>query len=171
MKDSLVAINLLGPNNELLNNNNGVPFLYYWDGKFDVLESLKDDKYFLLLIKDKCTNIENYTKSKIAFFYFMYDADENEVYKENIAYVQVIFNLSSIGDTLLSKEYIIKYFNELLEIIPNKPEIEGEEELVKFIFSKWSKDDIEKMLEKFLLKEELSKQNINHIISYYKENF
>lgn len=170
--DSLVAINLIGPNNILLNSNNGVPFLYYWDGKFDVIESLKEDKYFLLLIKDKCINLDNYTKSKISFFYFMYDDNDKEVYKENIAYVQNIFNLESIGDTLLSYAYILKYFKELLNIIPNKPELSNENEIIKFIFTKWSKDDIENMLRNFLLdKEKLSVININHIINYYKENF
>lgn len=170
MKESLVAINLLGKDDVLLNNVSGVPLLYYWDGKFDVIESLKKDKYFISLINSKCANIKNYTNSKISFFYFMYGDDNKEIYKENVTYVQTIFSLELLDNKDICNEYIIKHFNNLYELINNKPELNNEKELKDFILSKWSKEDNRNLFEKFLKEEKLNVNNVEYILKFYDEN-
>ena len=69
-RDSLVAINIT--QFDKLLNNSTVPLLFYWNGESDIINSLKEDESFISFIKERCMNIENYTKCKISYFFFKY---------------------------------------------------------------------------------------------------
>ena len=72
MKDSLVAINIVNDNKLLNINGNGVPLLFYWNGEDEVLDSIFKMDIFKAKIYDVINNVNNYTNSKIALFYFKY---------------------------------------------------------------------------------------------------
>ena len=98
MRDSLVAINIINDDKLLNINGNGIPLLFYWDGEDDVLDSIFKMDIFKAKIYDVINNVDNYTNSKIALFYFKYNGDE-EQYNELSVLIQ---------DYIKLKEKIIK---------------------------------------------------------------
>jgi len=115
MRDSLVALNIVSENNILLNNTN-VPILYYWDGENNIKDSIIIDEEFKNYIFSKVINIEYYSNTKIHYFYFKYDND-NESYNEDTIVIQDLFKLSDLPDNnrIFYKEYLLNHFKFLYE--------------------------------------------------------
>lgn len=116
MRDSLVALNIVSENNILLNNTN-VPILYYWDGESNIKDSIIIDDEFKNYIISKVINIDYYSNSKIHYFYFKYDNDNNESYNEETLIIQDLFKLSDLPDNnrIFYKEYLLNHFKFLYE--------------------------------------------------------
>ena len=92
-RDSLVAINIT--QFDKLLNNSTVPLLFYWNGESDIISSLKEDESFVSFIKERCMNIDNYTKCKISYFFFKYNED-NEEYNQQIDDIQDVYSRLSV---------------------------------------------------------------------------
>lgn len=113
MKDSLVAINIVV--NDKIINKNGVPLLFYWDGKTDTLEeAIYNDKYFKTLLYDTILNVDNYANAKLSYFYF---ENEDEHYTEYHSIVQTVLTLDSLDDDsrMFYKNYLWNHFVFLYE--------------------------------------------------------
>ena len=107
-RDSLVAINIT--QFDKLLNNSTVPLLFYWNGESDIINSLKEDESFISFIKERCMNIDNYTKCKISYFFFKYNED-NEEYNQQIDDIQDIFQIDS--NKILILEYLTTIFKKM----------------------------------------------------------
>ena len=107
-RDSLVAINIT--QFDKLLNNSTVPLLFYWNGESDIISSLKEDESFISFIKERCMNIDNYTKCKISYFFFKYNED-NEEYNQQIDDIQDVFQIDS--NKILILEYLTTIFKKM----------------------------------------------------------
>lgn len=116
MKDSLVAINIIKDDKIL--NSKGIPLLFYWNGKNDVLESMYKDNEFKSYLYDLINSVELYTESKLAYFYFKYDNDE-EQYNDSIVPIQDFLKLEDFPEDKISfyKEYIWIHFSYLYKSV------------------------------------------------------
>lgn len=117
MKESLVAINIVKNNCELLNPSS-VPILLYWNDKVNktIAEEIFNNEKSYKYIVNKCCNIENYTTSILSFFYFKDINDDNEEdYVEYSIDIQSLFQLSVLNDenNFFYKNYINNIFNYL----------------------------------------------------------
>ena len=92
--NNCVAINIIADNKIL--NKNGVPILFYWDGKSNVIDEIKGQKVFMDFIKSKTLTVENYAYSAMTYFCFTEDENNNweEKYNEKVIYMQDLFPLS-----------------------------------------------------------------------------
>ena len=113
MRDSLVAINILKENTII--NERGVPFLYYWDGESNVIESIKNDIKFISYLYEKIANKSNYALSRLTMFYFKYDDNNNENYTEEQIQIQSFLTLDMISEDkrMFYKEYLWEHFKYL----------------------------------------------------------
>lgn len=121
--DSLVAINITKRNSdqnnisiELLNPSN-VPLLFYWNGDGEIKNYFINDDKLRNHIVLNTFNVNNYTYTSICYFYFTYDADENEKYLEDYCNIQDLFSFSSMNndEAIFFYDYLIKYFNTLYQ--------------------------------------------------------
>lgn len=115
MRNSLVAINIL--NNSHLINDRGVPFLFYWDGETDLDNALLSSEELKDYLYEKVINKDNYTSTRLAMFYFKYDADNNEVYSEKQWDLQSFLKLPDIKEDkqMFYKEYLWEHFQFLYD--------------------------------------------------------
>ena len=118
MRDSLVAINIINDDKLLNINGNGIPLLFYWDGEDDVLDSIFRMDIFKAKIYDVINNVDNYTNSKIALFYFKYNGDE-EQYNELSVLIQDYIKLKDFPEDKIDfyKEYIWQHFDYLYKSV------------------------------------------------------
>lgn len=106
--NNCVAINVIAHDRIL--NNKGIPILFYWDGKSNVLDDLKNQQPFIDFINSRVMNADNYADSVITFFCFTEDEQNNweEKYQENIISIQELFPLSEQSDSELAMSYVFK---------------------------------------------------------------
>ncbi len=117
MRDSLVSINIIYPNNghnELLNKT-GFPILFYYNGESDLLQAIRENDNFNKYIEPLCFNDAYYSFSSLKYFYFTYNGESEEQYTENTIDVQDLFLLENLEEyqSLFSHQYIYKIFEEL----------------------------------------------------------
>lgn len=108
--NNCVAVNIFSNGSVL--NKEGIPILFYWDGKSDVFEQMTSDNKFMDLLYEKCFNIDNYTSSTIAYFYFTEDEDGTEHYNDNSLVVQHCCPLALL-DVKLTHSYIFSVSTDL----------------------------------------------------------
>ncbi|MBO5005489.1 MAG: hypothetical protein J6D03_09715 [Clostridia bacterium] len=104
--NNCVAINIISNNNIV--NNKGIPILFYWDGKSDVIEELKHQKQFLDFLNSKIMNVDDYSNSKLTYFCFTEDESNNyeEIYIDNVLNIQELFPLDKFEDDELAMRYV-----------------------------------------------------------------
>lgn len=114
MKESLVSFNITS-DNKLLNKTN-VPYLFYWDGESNVVDSILIDPGFKSFLNNVVMNVQTYPNAKLSMFYFKYDGDK-EIYNDNTYYIQNLIKLASIDDDTRAfyKEYLWKHFTYLYQ--------------------------------------------------------
>jgi hypothetical protein len=119
MKQSLVSINLVTKDKQLLNPAY-VPILLYWNDNNgngipeEFFYNEKSHKYTV----DTCCNVDLYTKSQLSFFYFKdVDYDGTEDYQEGMVDIQTLFEFDKLEDfeNVFYKEYIVQIFDYLYE--------------------------------------------------------
>lgn len=118
MRDSLVSINIINDNKLLNFNGNGVPLLFYWNGEDDVLDSIFKMDIFKTKIYDVINDVNNYTNSKIALFYFKY-IENKEQYSELSVLIQDYIKLKDFPEDKIDfyKEYIWQHFAYLYKSV------------------------------------------------------
>lgn len=109
IRDSLVAINIT--QFDKLLNNSTVPILFYWNGEGDIIDAITQNESFMNYIKERCMTINNYTKSKMSYFFFKYDSEDKEQYSENVSNIQDVFAINLNEPFML--EYLITIFKQM----------------------------------------------------------
>lgn len=159
MEFSLVAINIIDDNK--LINKNGLPLMFYWDKEKDINISLKESKEFRQFIIDNICNISSYTKSKISYFYYIYNTKDNsEVYNEYINDIQKWLPLKEIEETQFYEEYLINYMNYLYNCVYKK-DFEFREKI-------FLKEDLKDIYNKIRERYNESRVNRNTLINYLR---
>ena len=121
MKESLVAINLITKDRQLLNPTD-VPILLYWNdgaGRTIAEEYFFNDVSHNYTIK-LCCNMDLYTFSELNLFYFKdNDGDGEEDYTEYKVDIQELFELNKLNDVerVFYKEYINQIFDYLYNCV------------------------------------------------------
>ena len=102
MADSLVAINIV-QGKEILNKR-GIPLLFYWNGKTDIVEDLKnsDDFKNFLISAGPLKSVMSYLKTNISFFYFTYKEDGSDDYKDRTISVQNLYDIVNYKELMNS---------------------------------------------------------------------
>ena len=186
MKESFVAINIITDKNQLLNVGD-FPIIFYWDGESDILNDMKNNEVFRNIIFTECLkDINSYTSSRIALLYLnnvketSYEAKHIEI--QNLYTLSNIASFKSVWDNYVfgilrelykevyKKEFIVETqdnaFETKLLLIPylykeiracTNKELSNNT-ITNYILMKLTEDKI------------LSKENINYIINYLKEN-
>lgn len=174
MRTSLVALNLIGNNNILLNPSN-YPMLLYWNesnGR-SIPEELFFNEQASKYIIEKCGNINLYTLSKISFFYFIdRDNDGDEDYTEQTIDIQNLYALKVLTNeqNFFYKDYVNKTFEYLYYCsykeeynITNNP-LEWEEDIIhvyKKIQEKYPKKISKPTVINYVRSELTQKYNLN----------
>lgn len=111
--NNCVAINILAEDKLL--NERGMPLLFYWDGKQNISDALTSRPEFLEHIKKLALNTSYYTKTKVAYFYFTEDEDNEyeEVYNENAFVLQDWLTFKELDDADFALSYIEKILFDL----------------------------------------------------------
>ena len=115
MKDTLVALNIII--NDKIINKNGVPILFYWNGQSSsLIKDIYGDENFKSLLYNSVINYEDYTKAKLAYFYFIYE-NEEEKYVEDFSNIQDEICLSDLDEEsrMFYKLYLWNHFTFLYE--------------------------------------------------------
>lgn len=113
MKDSLVSINILEKNTNILLNKNSIPLLYYWNGENDVLDELKNDEKFLEYCASLFTTPEKYLNISVGLFYFKYNENDEEEYSEVVKDIQDILYLDKFDSYNIINHFLLYHFLEL----------------------------------------------------------
>lgn len=115
---ALIAINITISNGE---NNlqyviNSVPILYYWNGKYDMIESILNEKQITNLVKSYINNEREYSNCLLNCISFDLDSS-NEDYKEQTIKLQELYSLSNFNKIVntviddVAKEVYKEVFN------------------------------------------------------------
>ena len=115
MKDSLVALNVIV--DDKIINKNGIPILFYWDGTTNLLiKDIYKDPSFKSLLYNTVINYECYAKAKLAYFYFIYENNE-EKYAEDFSNIQNEMKLADLNEDsrMFYKMYLWNHFKFLYE--------------------------------------------------------
>lgn len=115
---ALIAINITISNGE---NNlqyviNSVPILYYWNGKYDMIESILNEKQITNLVKSYINNEHEYSNCLLNCISFDLDSS-NEDYKEQTIKLQELYSLSNFNKIVnividdVAKEVYKEVFN------------------------------------------------------------
>lgn len=176
--DTLVSLNIFNKeNNQLINQ---IPLLYYWNGEGDLLNSIINDKSFLSKYLDNIS-YNLYNSLYLAYFFFEFDENDEENYKENIIKISDYINLDIFESTNIINEIIIMHLFELYKIsmkskyndiqvfnkdiiidIYDKIKEKYKEKLNKETFINWIRQEL-------IDKNKLNNDNTNYIINYLKQ--
>lgn len=113
MQDSLVSINILEKNTNILLNKNSIPLLYYWNGENNVLDELKNDEKFLEYCASLFTTPEKYLNIFVGLFYFKYNENDEEEYSEVVKDIQDILYLDKFDSYYIINHFLLSHFLEL----------------------------------------------------------
>ena len=111
-RDSLVAINIVNSNNNILNKTT-VPMLYYWNGESDIMDDLANDNELIDYVKTLISEPTDYLNIFISYFYFRYNDNNEEVYSDTTIEVQNLIFLDKIENDNICIYYINKHFRTL----------------------------------------------------------
>ena len=180
--NNCVAINVIADNKIL--NKNGVPILFYWDGKSNVIDEIKGQKVFMDFIKSKTLTVENYAYSAMTYFCFTEDENNNweEKYNEKVIYMQDLFPLSEQSDDELAMSYVLNINIDLYNKVfaseykkvssSNKTNVKGIYDNIKSKYgTRVTPVTYVEYIRSELVKNygKLSKENLNYIIDKLKE--
>ena len=175
--DTLVSLNIFNnENNQLINK---IPILYYWNGDGDLLDSIINNKTFL---EKYLNNISYnlYNSLYLGYFFFEFDKDNNEIYKDNIIKISDYIDLDKFNSKNIINEIIIKHLYNLYKIsmkddykdvkvfnediildIYSKIKDKYKEKLNKETFINWIRQEL-------INKNKINNNNSNYIIDYLK---
>ena len=175
--DTLVSMNLFNnENNQLVNK---IPILYYWNGEGDLLKNIITDKSFL---EKYFNNIDYslYINLYLGYFFFEFDKDDNEIYKDNIIKISDYIELDKFNSKNIVNEIVIKHLYNLYKIsmkseynyiqvfnediildIYDKIKNKYKEKLNKETFINWIRQEIINV-------NQLNNYNITYIIDYLR---
>ena len=175
--DTLVSMNLFNnENNQLVNK---IPILYYWNGEGDLLKNIITDKSFL---EKYFNNIDYslYINLYLGYFFFEFDKDDNEIYKDNIIKISDYIELDKFNSKIIVNEIVIKHLYNLYKIsmkseynniqvfnediildIYDKIKNKYKEKLNKETFINWIRQEIINV-------NQLNNYNITYIIDYLR---
>lgn len=110
MLESLVAINIIS--DDKIINKNGIPLLFYWDGKQDIYEALKSGSDFNDYLMHTVINKDKYTNAYFSFFKYYLDENNTENYSEDKINIQDFLKLKdlSLENNMFYKEYLLHHF-------------------------------------------------------------
>ena len=180
--NNCVAINIIADNKIL--NKNGVPILFYWDGKSNVIDEIKGQKVFMDFIKSKTLTVENYAYSAMTYFCFTEDENNNweEKYNEKVIYMQDLFPLSEQSDDELAMSYVLNINIDLYNKVfaseykkvssSNKANVKGIYDNIKSKYgTRVTPVTYVEYIRSELVKNygKLSKENLNYIIDKLKK--
>lgn len=94
MRENLASLNVICKGKVL--NRNGVPLLFYWDGKEEIIDDLQNSEDFKqwLEAENVLNNMEDYLNSHVGLFYFR---SHDEDYHELIINIQDLFEFNSLN--------------------------------------------------------------------------
>ncbi len=103
MRENLASLNVICKGKVI--NRDGIPLLFYWDGKEEIIDDLQNSEDFKqwLEAENILNNIEDYLSSHVGLFYFR---SHDEDYQELLINIQDLFDfnsLNSLKEDLLSE--------------------------------------------------------------------
>ena len=176
--DTLVSLNIFNnENNQLINK---IPILYYWNGEGDLLNSIITDKSFLGKYLDNIS-YNLYNSLYLGYFFFEFDDNDEEVYKDNIIKVSDYIDLDKFNSNNILNEILVKHLFNLYKIsmkieyddvqvfnediildIYSKIKDKYKEKLNKETFINWIRQEL-------INKNKLDNNNTNYIIKYLEK--
>jgi hypothetical protein len=138
-----VAINIVSSElenvNVLLNDNNGFPIIFYWNGIDDIFDKISKDEKFLNIINNYVFNYDTYDKTflKLAFI----NTENENIYNQKEVSIQELYSLES-----LNKDFMFMYLQNIVTDLYEK-----------FFKEKYIISDIEDLTSKDIIKDIIHK--------------
>lgn len=110
--DTFIAINI-NCDNHKINSNDGIPIIFYWDGKSDMREDFKNDPSFIDKVYDGCFNRDAYDCSYLSLVYVDNNVKDHK-FKVDKINIQDLFPFENIWG-YLNVDFIYQYPNEILK--------------------------------------------------------
>ena len=134
-----VAINIVSSElenvNILLNDNNGFPIIFYWNGIDDIFDKISKDEKFLNIINNYVFNYDTYDKTFLKLS-FINTGNEN-IYNQKEVSIQELYSLEN-----LNKDFMYMYLQNIVTDLYEK-----------FFKEKYIISDIEDLTSKDIIKD------------------
>lgn len=170
-----VAINIVSSElenvNVLLNDNNGFPIIFYWNGIDDIFDKISKDEKFLNIINNYVFNYDTYDKTflKLSFI----NTDNENIYNQKEVSIQELYSLEN-----LNKDFMYMYLQNIVTDLYEKffkekyiiSDIEDltSKDIIKDIFYKIENNDKREILQSTIINYIRNKLNENTKLT--KEN-
>ena len=170
-----VAINIVSSElenvNILLNDNNGFPIIFYWNGIDDIFDKISKDEKFLNIINNYVFNYDTYDKTFLKLS-FINTGNEN-IYNQKEVSIQELYSLEN-----LNKDFMYMYLQNIVTdlyekffkekyIISNIEDLTSKD-IIKDIFYKIENNDKREILQSTIINYIRNKLNENTKLT--KEN-
>lgn len=170
-----VAINIVSSElenvNVLLNDNNGFPIIFYWNGIDDIFDKISKDEKFLNIINNYVFNYDTYDKTFLKLS-FINTGNEN-IYNQKEVSIQELYSLEN-----LNKDFMFMYLQNIVTdlyekffkekyIISNIEDLTSKD-IIKDIFYKIENNDKREILQSTIINYIRNKLNENTKLT--KEN-
>jgi len=170
-----VAINIVSSElenvNVLLNDNNGFPIIFYWNGIDDIFDKISKDEKFLNIINNYVFNYDTYDKTFLKLS-FINTGNEN-IYNQKEVSIQELYSLEN-----LNKDFMFMYLQNIVTDLYEKffkekyiiSDIEDltSKDIIKDIFYKIENNDKREILQSTIINYIRNKLNENTKLT--KEN-
>lgn len=170
-----VAINIVSSElenvNVLLNDNNGFPIIFYWNGIDDIFDKISKDEKFLNIINNYVFNYDTYDKTFLKLS-FINTSNEN-IYNQKEVSIQELYSLEN-----LNKDFMYMYLQNIVTDLYEKffkekyiiSDIEDltSKDIIKDIFYKIENNDKREILQSTIINYIRNKLNENTKLT--KEN-
>lgn len=170
-----VAINIVSSElenvNVLLNDNNGFPIIFYWNGIDDIFDKISKDEKFLNIINNYVFNYDTYDKTFLKLS-FINTGNEN-IYNQKEVSIQELYSLEN-----LNKDFMYMYLQNIVTDLYEKffkekyiiSDIEDltSKDIIKDIFYKIENNDKREILQSTIINYIRNKLNENTKLT--KEN-
>lgn len=172
-----VSINIICKNQEVNNiiNENGVPIIFYWDGKSDINNDIVNNEKFTDIIKTYLLNPNTYDKSYLSLVYINDTTNQTFNTVKKIP-IQTLYKLNDTYDfcLLYLKDIFIELYKLVLKEdykIDDDPENIDIGKIIKEIYLKIKSSNNDKISDNVLTHYILSKLNENTSLSSENKNY